>query len=244
MKMALLRSVNNVPNIDYYEYRENNFYNKYRYRAKLTIDGLAFTNYVKTPGELIRRLNETGYRKVRADRKAVTMEKINELNNFIDWRNSNKNPGLVTFRLEMDTMSVYSNNLDLLLTLKNLGLVTVKITEVQLEQFAGTKYYVNEPKHKYRIYLKSKYIEERNFIKDLHDTIKKSKELVPSNALKIWLNEYIRRPIASLNSWSYRYTSGTHSIDYDNESTLSYLMLMYGHMLGKRYKLEKRPVPV
>ena len=240
--MGLLRSVNNVSNIDYYEYKENNYYNKYRYRAKFSIDGLTFTNYAKTPDDLIKRLNETGYRKIRADIKALVMENINELNNFIDWRNSNKKS--VTFRLEMDTMSVYSNNLELLLTLKDLGLVTVKITEVQLEQFAGTKYYVNKPKHKYRIHLKSKYIEEKDFIKDLYDTISKSKELVPSNALRDWLDGYIKRPIASLNSWRYRHTSGTHSIDYDNESTLSYLVLMYGHMLGKRYKLEKRPIPV
>ena len=244
MKMGLLRSVNNVPNIDYYEYKENIYYNKYRYRAKFRLDGLRYADWVKTPADLIKRLNETGYRRVRPDTKARAMENINELNNFINWRNNNKKPGSVSFRVEGDTASIYSNDLELLLTLKNLGLVTVKITEVQLEQFAGTKYYVNEPKHKYRIYLKSKYIEEKDFIKDLHDTIKKSKELVPSNALRYWLDGYIKRPIASLNSWSYQYTSGTHSIDYDNESTLSYLVLMYGHMLGKRYKLEKRPIPV
>ena len=242
--MGLLRSVKDIPNIDYYEYKENNYYNNYRYRAKFRIDGLGITGYAKTPEDLVKQIDSTGYDRLRVDRKAIIVGNFNEITNFMDWRNSNKKPGTVSFRLEGDTASVYSNDLDLLLTLKELGPITVKITEVQLEQFAGTKYYVNEPKHKYRIYLKSKYIEEKNFIKDLHDTIKKSKELVPSNALKIWLNDYIRRPIASLNSWSYRYTSGTHSIDYDNESTLSYLMLMYGHMLGKRYKLEKRPVPV
>ena len=242
--MGLLRSVKDIPNIDYYEYKENNYYNNYRYRAKFRIDGLGITGYAKTPEDLVKQIDSTGYDRLRVDRKAMIIGNFNEITNFIDWRNANKKPGTVSFRREGDTASVYSNDLDLLLTLKELGPITVKITEVQLEQFAGTKYYVNEPKHKYRIYLKSKYIEEKNFIKDLHDTIKKSKELVPSNALKIWLNDYIRRPIASLNSWSYRYTSGTHSIDYDNESTLSYLMLMYGHMLGKRYKLEKRPVPV
>ena len=243
--MGLLRSVKDVPNIDYYEYKENNYYNNYRYRAKFSITGLSYTNYAKTPGELIKRLNESGYRKVRPDIKAVVMGKINELNNFIDWRNANKNPGSITFRLEGDTMSIYSNDLDLLLTLKDLGLVSVKITEVQLEQFAGTKYYVNEPKHKYRIYLKSAYIADKdNFIQDLYDTIKRTKELVPSNSLKDWLKEYVRRPIASKNSWRYRWISSAHSIDYDSESTLSYLMLMYGDMLGKRYKLEKRPVPV
>jgi len=243
--MGLLRSVNNVPNIDFYEYKENNYYNNYRYRAKFVIDGLSFTNYAKTSGELIRRLNESGYRKVRPDIKAVVMGKINELNNFIDWRNANKNPGLITFRLEHDTMSVYSNNLELLLTLKDLGLVTVKITEVKVEQFAGTKYYVNKPKHNYRIYLKTAYIDNNsNFVPDLYNTIKNSKELVPSNALKVWLNDFVKRPIASRSSWRYHYSSSSYSIDYDNESTLSYLMLMYGDMLGKRYKLEKRPVPV
>ena len=30
-------------------------------------------------------------------------------------------------------------------------------------------------------------------------------------------------------------------IDYDDESTISYLALIYGDMLGKRYKLEQRP---
>jgi len=243
--MGLLRSVNNVPNIDFYEYKENNYYNNYRYRAKFVIDGLSFTNYAKTSGELIRRLNESGYRKVRPDIKAVVMGKINELNNFIDWRNANKNPGLITFRLEHDTMSVYSNNLELLLTLKDLGLVTVKITEVKVEQFAGTKYYVNKPKHNYRIYLKTAYIDNNsNFVPDLYNTIKNSKELVPSNSLKVWLNDFVKRPIASRSSWRYHYCSSSYSIDYDNESTLSYLMLMYGDMLGKRYKLEKRPVPV
>ena len=242
--MGLLRSVENVPNIDYYEYKENNYYSKYRYRAKFSITGLSYTNYAKTPGELISRLNESGYRKVRVDIKALVMEKITELNNFIEWRNSNKKPGYVTFRLENDTMSVYSNDLDLLVTLKDIGPVSVKITEVQLEQFAGTKYYVNEPKHKYRIYLRGAYIKDTNFVQDLHDTIKRTTELVPSKALKDWLAVYIKRPIASQNSWAYRWASSAFSIDYDSESTLSYLMLMYGHMLGKRYKLEKRPIPI
>jgi len=243
--MGLLRSVKDVPNIDYYEYKENNYYNKYRYRAKFRLDGLRFTDYAKTPDGLIKRLNEGGYRKVRPDTKALAMENINELKNFIDWRNSNKKPGVITFRIEADTASIYSNDLELLITLKDLGVVTVKMTEVQVEQFAGTKYYVNKPKHNYRIYLKTAYIDNNsNFVPDLYNTIKNSKELVPSNSLKVWLNDFVKRPIASRSSWRYHYSSSSYSIDYDNESTLSYLMLMYGDMLGKRYKLEKRPVPV
>ena len=65
--MALLRSVNNVPNIDYYEYRGNNFYNKYTYRAKLTIDGLRYANYVSTPEQLDKRLSLVNQDWVRAN---------------------------------------------------------------------------------------------------------------------------------------------------------------------------------
>ena len=112
MKMGLLRSVKDVPNIDYYEYKENNYYNKYRYRAKFRLEGLRFTDYAKNSKDLINRLNEGGYRKVRPDTKALAMENINELKNFIDWRNSNKKPGSITFRLEADTASIYSNDLE------------------------------------------------------------------------------------------------------------------------------------
>ena len=243
MKMALLRSVNNVPNIDYYEYRETNFYNKYRYRAKLTIDGLSYTRYVSTTTALLTRLTGPNRTKIREHTLNQVMANITELNNYINWRNTHTKSKSVTRRLEMNTVSIYSNDLDLLLTLKDLGLVTVNITEAQLEKFAGTKYYVNKPKHNYRIYLRGVYFDDKNFVKDLYNTIKISKELVPSKALKEWLDRYISRPTL-VTSWKYSRTDGNHSIDYDNESTLSYLLLMYGHMLGKRYKLEKRPEPV
>jgi hypothetical protein len=45
-------------------------------------------------------------------------------------------------------------------------------------------------------------------------------------------------------AWKQRYSSASYFIDYDDESTLSYLALLYGEMLGKKYKLEKRADPV
>jgi hypothetical protein len=89
--------------------------------------------------------------------------------------------------------------------------------------------------------LKSKRV-EGSFAVDLHETLKKNKQLYPSPALILWAKGSTT-PGNQL-SWRYRYSNASHFIDYDDESVLSYLALLYGDMLGKRYKLEKRPDPV
>jgi hypothetical protein len=86
------------------------------------------------------------------------------------------------------------------------------------------------------VYLKSRRVES-SFAQDLSDLLKKNKSLLPSTALKHWA----LRSKANAGGWRYRYSSASHFIDYDDESMLSYLALMHGNMLGKRYKLEKRP---
>ena len=109
-------------------------------------------------------------------------------------------------------------------------------TQVQTSQYAGVKHFVGEPKHKYRVYLRSKRVED-NFHIELKSTLDRQNKLYPSNALKDWLKHDPKR----WGIWSFRYLSSAHFIDYDDESTLSYLALMHGEVLGKKYKLEKRP---
>ena len=98
---------------------------------------------------------------------------------------------------------------------------------------------MRKPKHKFRIYLKSRRV-EGTFAEDLHTMFKKNKSLYPSPALKHWA----KGSSGNQNSWRYRFSNASHFIDYDDESVLSYLALLHGDMLGKRYKLEKRPDPV
>jgi hypothetical protein len=66
----------------------------------------------------------------------------------------------------------------------------------------------------------------------------KVKGLHPSPALLRWITSYQQN-----HNWRARWSSASYFIDYDDESTLSYLALMYDSMLGKKYKLEKRPEP-
>ena len=78
-----------------------------------------------------------------------------------------------------------------------------------------------------------------SFVTQLDDLLKRSPDLYPSPSLKYWLQGYNSN--APSWSWRYRFTNCNHFIDYDEETLLSYLALMHGEYLGKRYKLEKRP---
>lgn len=236
MKMGLLKSVDNVPGIDYYEYRDQLYWNKYAYRARVKLAGARYTWYTNDRAGLEERLNNkyTHFSLNGIERDKV-INNMDALTKFIEWRNLNKKTKKATIRIEHDTVAVFANDLTLLQTLHDIdNKLEIDYTECQTAIFAGIKFFVQEPKHKYRIYLKSKKIED-TFVEDLKRTLSTSKNLYPSNALKSWLNS------SSNRTWRYRFTSASHAIDYNEESTLSYLMLMHGEMFGKRYKLEKRP---
>ena len=241
--MALLKSVENVPGIDFYEYRDSEFYNKYIYRARFKLDGIRFTWFAKTSDELRDRVSgkKKAYYSINEKELPIIQENLETLCNFIEWRNERKKDKKATVRIEYKTAAIFSNDLTLLQDIKNIGPdLEIDYTEVQTAQYAGVKHFVNEPKHKFRIYLKSKRIHnDSTFIRDFNDLMERSEHLHPSPALNIWLKSAISDK--NYNYWRYAFTSSSHFIDYDDESTLSYLALMYDGMLGKKYKLEKRP---
>ena len=241
--MGLLKLATDTPGIDFYDYRDSDYYGKYKYRVRFSLEGVRYAMYEKNFDGLMKRYNAiTGWKKIRdADRPAVT-DNLEVLGKFIDFRNMLKenNTGLV--RIESSRISIFSNDLELLKTSESIkNGIFYDYTEVQTNNFVGVKSFVNDPKHKYRVYLKSKMIHE-SFVTQLDDLLKRSKELYPSPSLKYWLQGY--NNTAPTWSWRYRYTNCNHFIDYDDETILSYLALMHGEFLGKRYKLEKRPDPI
>ena len=239
--MGLLKSVEDVPGIDFYEYRDQHYYNKYEYRARFNLVGVRYTWYIKSDiQELIDRLDSpTGYNRITND-KAQVRANLAILTSFLKWRNELKKKKNSTIRIEHNTVGVFSNDLQ---ELKNIETsipgILVDYTQAQISNYIGIKHFVNKPKHKFRIYLKARRV-EGSFAKDLNDMFRKNKSLYPSPALKHWA----KGSAVQQNSWRFRFSNASHFIDYDDESTLSYLALIYGDMLGKRYKLEKRPDPV
>ena len=242
--MALLRSVENIPGVNFYEHRDQLYYNKYEYRARFYLVGVRYTWYIKDNiQELIDKLNApaVGYSYVTgiSDRDEIK-ENIPKSKKYLHWRNEIKKKKNSIIRVEHNTVAVFSNNLQELHDITNIiPDIEIDITQAQTANFVGVRYFVRKPKHSYRVYLKSRRI-EGSFAKDLHELFKKNKKLYPCDSLKLWA----KGSEGNINMWRYRFSSATHFIDYDDESTLSYLAILYGDMLGKRYKLEKRPDPV
>lgn len=230
--MGLLKSVNNVPGIDYYDYRDNDYYNKFVYRARFSIPGAHYTWYAKSVDQFLKQVNKSGSQKLRDSAKT----NLSQLTEFVKFKLKVKELKTNMIRIEGNCVSVFSNDLQFLKDISNqITGITVDYTECVKNVYVGVKQFVKQPKHKYRVYLKSKRV-GKEWADELLVFLKNTKGLYPSTALVFWANNK-RTSIA----WLYRWTSSSHFIDYDDESILSYLALLHGDYLGKRYKLEKRP---
>ena len=240
--MGLLKLADDNPDVDFYEYRDQHYYNKYEYRARFNLVGVRYTWYIKSDiQELVERLEApvTSYHRLAYERDEVR-ENLAILASFLKWRNELKKKKTATIRIEHNTVGVFSNDLQELKDIVNcIPDIEVDYTQAQISNYIGIKHFMRKPKHKFRVYLKSRRV-EGSFAEDLYNMFKKNKSLYPSPALKHWA----KGSKGNQSSWRYRFSNASHFIDYDDESVLSYLALLHGDMLGKRYKLEKRPDPV
>jgi hypothetical protein len=242
--MALLKSVDTVPGIDYYEYRDCNYYSKYEYRMRVNIPGVRYTWSCKAPEELDKKLSgklKPKYYNVRkADIQDVT-DNLAALKAIVSIQLSRKTNKAFGMRVEGETVAFFSSDLSELKALEaQIGpTYTYDYTQVQTSQYAGIKHFVKEPAHKYRVYLKSRRVDDSLHL-EFKELFKRQPSLYPSQAFKDWYTN----PGNRFGIWYFRWVSAAYFIDYDDESTLSYLALMHGDLLGKKYKLEKRPDPV
>jgi hypothetical protein len=216
------------------EVRSKLFYGKYPYKASLQIVGCSYTYFINNYDEFTRRMEK--YKLERARYKSTWLNTI-ELTDFsviekyLDWRNKNKD--YVTIRLEGDRVSVFSNDLDLLKTLEKLG-SSVEYTQAIALQ-ADTLYFKSKPKYKFRTFFKGKRIPTAfpSLVLDFNNRYGNKPDINISPALINMLNN------RSITAFSYLH--GSYYIEYNTESTLSLIHMMFDDMVGKTYKLEKRP---
>lgn len=218
MKMESLKLVN----------REKLFYNKFKYRATIYIDG-AFTLWYTRRKEPIT----TDSIHPQNSRRAQIIQNLPKLNILLNWYPEKKKNKLLTLRISRSSVSFYSNDLDVLRELEQLGFEP-DYYDAGINSEMGVKYFIRKPKHKFRMYFVNKRI-NIDVRQDLLRVFQTHKDIHPSYSLQKWIDPGIIR------SFRWHYLSATYSIDFDNESTHSYLSLMFNEFIGKFYKLEKRP---
>lgn len=228
-----MESLNLIEEVDTIEYREHLYYKKYKYKASFRLTGIFYTWLARKDkifGEEYLNWYTTRSLNYSIDKHSQVLKNIPILNQFVDWRREHED--LITVRIEGNNASVFSNDLRLLKSLNFIDNLYVSYAKAEFPTISGVKTFKNDPTHKYRIYLKSKIIES-SVIESFKETLKNNKNLHPCKSLIKWL----RRP----QKTNFRYTSGHHFVDYDDESVVSYLTLLHGELLGKKFKLEKRP---
>ena len=250
--MAYLKLDNNVHGIDYLEYRSSLYWGKFKYRAKTNIPRISvlssasihfWENQLKSSTKHYwhywTNTNCSDIKQIEKDwlifinKYKPIVKKCFKLKEHIQ----NTKDKTISIRLEGDTISIFSNDLKRLHELKTCNDIIIDFTEAVVGEpgnFAGIKYFVREPKHKSRIHLKNKRV-DLNTIIEFKQLLKRFDKLYPSLTLQKWLYSIEERKSST------RYCHSAFSIDYDDESLITYLALAHGDLLGHRYLLEKRP---
>ena len=96
---------------------------------------------------------------------------------------------------------------------------------------AGVKYFTKEPKFKYRLYLKTKRV-ELELRDELLDYVRRTPDLYCNLPLENWLR--------STSRYKHIWMRDNCTIDYNNESVLTMMHLLFPKITGKSFKLEKR----
>ena len=228
------------------------YYNKYKYRVRFTLRGVNRTYHTRTFTSFLKKLDQiltatestsvwdSSYQ--RQNKTDILSYDMDSLERFFIWqtvRSQDKVDKNFRLRIEGNTCGVFSNDLALLQTVEAIDpTAVVTYSQIDISIPLGIKYFLKEPKNKYRVYLKSKTISDilHRDIKDFIDRYSASTSttvVVPSGSLVNWLT--------TPSTWRRRYCYSTYFIDYDEETTFTLMSLFFGELIKTKFKLEKRP---
>jgi hypothetical protein len=147
---------------------------------------------------------------------------------FMAWRLANGNK--LQIRLEFDRVHFYSNDISLLETILTVSPNLDCYQALDLQVPAGIKYFSKQPKFQYRVYLRDVLLAENDYqdLKKFHYQYEYSSEFKFSPGLTYILKNNRRYIIK-------------YYIDCKTQTSMTHLYLLFSNILGKKYKLEKRP---
>lgn len=235
------------------ESRETLWYSKYEYRARLVLPGInraygsnTYLSYLKHLKRILSPPKDDYFSTdpiyILRARNEIEEIDLDAMERYFLWKEYVKEDAFI--RTEQNNLSVFSSDLPLLKTLEVINPMggPVVYTKAIANIPFGTKYFLTEPKHKFRLYLNGCRLKNgSSFRKDLREFIARyqptATTMVPSRALSAWL-------YPNTLSWRVHFCQAHYSIEYDDPSTYTLLRLMFDEMIGPHYKLEKSPAGI
>lgn len=216
------------------EKRNKLFFGKFKYRARLNLQGVGYTYYTHDIDTYINRIE----RFKTQDRKwpewatfgNFSNIKYDQIEKYFDFRD-NMDKSLMTNRIEGDKVSFFSNDLSLFAPLYFID-PKLTLTEAKVLN-PGTLYLKRQPKYKFRTYFKGKRMPV-DFPQSVLNFLESYKNVKVSAGLERFVN--------SRANWNrFVYLHGSYFVDYDDEGMITVLHMLFGHMVGRTYTLDKEP---
>lgn len=200
------------------------------YRGTLKAKHLYYANGLSSI-EDFNDLIDDAIHNQRSWRAKVNRDEIdfNLIEKIIHFKINRKHVEKCIYRHEGDKMAVFTNDIAILEKLLDICPKS-EFTQLILSP-AGVKYFKKDPPANYRVYLKSKRIEA--------DTRESIIDFLTTRNLASGSGTLLRN-LNSQRQWQNSYIHTGQYIDYDDESTLTYMSLIFPGIIGKTYKLEKK----
>jgi len=209
------------------------YFNQYKYKVSLTLAGVHLTRGISTIEKFNERVVKRNNRINQYIQSLIHEDSPKQIHNdviekFMAWRLANGNK--LQLRLEFNKVHFYSNDISLLETLLTISPNVECFQALDLQVPVGIKYFSKQPKFEYRVYLKDIVLTEDDYkeLQKFHYRYEHSPEFKFSPGLT-----YI---IKNNRRYIFKYY-----IDCKTENSVTHLYLMFSYILGKKYKLEKRP---
>lgn len=210
------------------EYRPRLYLKKYVYKAKFKMLDAFWTRSAKTYQDVLEHINR--YKQYHAPNRNYNLA---ELKKYVEWRNNNKDN--IGVRIEGNSVSIFANDIDWLEKELAALVPDAKFYRVQMYE-DNTLYFLKEPKFKYRVYFKSGSA-PKDFLQSVSHFIEQYKD---NKKVKV-CNSLVIGAKTGGPKYRFSYLHSSYHIDYVDEAMLTIIHMLFPNLVGKVYKLEKRP---
>ena len=220
------------------EERSALYYGKHKYRVVVTAPYL-FLSYWQHDMEAFKAAVQMNYKEQliafkrwgkRKPTPLPTEAEYKRISKIISFKNKFAALNNTTIRQESNNISFFCSDITLYDPVEKFNPDTT-VTEVKLLP-SGVKYFEREPNYNYRLQLKGVCVDNETK-DDFISYIKRTPNIQCNSVLERWMK------IENRFHYSYLYDNCT--IDYDDSSVLTMMHLVFPKIIGKSFKLEKRP---